>query len=113
MNCLFCNIANKQLPASIVYEDDEIIAFHDITPQAPTHIVIIPRQHIATLNDLNAQTVALAGRLLLRVPLIAKEQGVSETGYRTVINCNASGGQTVFHLHVHLLAGRLLTWPPG
>lgn len=113
MDCLFCKIANKEIPADIVYEDDEILAFDDINPQAPTHILVIPRRHISTLNDLGDEDETIVGRLVRRASTIAASRGEAETGYRTVFNCNAGAGQTVFHIHLHLLAGRPLTWPPG
>lgn len=113
MDCLFCKIANKDIPASIVYEDEHIIAFEDIEPRAPQHFLIIPRQHITSLNELTPADALLTGQLLLTAQHIAQQKGFAAEGYRTVINCNLAGGQTVFHLHVHLLAGRQLTWPPG
>ena len=112
-SCLFCRIASGEIPGDIVYRDDELIAFNDINPQAPTHVLIVPRRHIATLNDLVADDVNLTGRLIHRAKTIAAERGHSEAGYRTVFNCNADAGQTVFHIHLHLLAGRPMTWPPG
>ena len=112
-DCLFCRIASGEIPADIVYEDDELLAFNDINPQAPTHVLVVPRRHIATLNDLTADDVGLVGRLIHRATVIAAERGHAESGYRTVFNCNAEAGQTVFHIHLHLLAGRPMTWPPG
>jgi len=100
-----------EIKPDVVFEDDNILAFRDINPQAPVHILIIPKQHIATLNDLNDP--GLAGRLLLAVPLLAKQEGLSEDGYRTAVNCNKKGGQEVYHLHLHLLGGRQMIWPPG
>jgi histidine triad (HIT) family protein len=113
MSCLFCRIAAGEIPVSTVYEDDEVMAFGDVNPQAPLHVLVIPRRHIATLNDLTESDQALAGRLVRRAAAIAAEQGFAERGYRTVFNCNADAGQTVFHIHLHLLAGRTLGWPPG
>ena len=113
MSCLFCRIASGEIPASTVYEDDEVLAFGDINPQAPLHVLVIPRRHIATLNDLNESDQALVGRLVRRAAAIAADKGFAERGYRTVFNCNADAGQTVFHIHLHLLAGRRLGWPPG
>ncbi len=110
-DCLFCKMAAGDIQPDIVHEDQEILAFRDINPRAPVHILIIPKTHVPTLNDLD--DVQMAGRLLLTAAELAKQQGLAEDGYRTVINCNAHGGQEVFHLHVHLLGGRQLTWPPG
>lgn len=104
-------MAAGDIQPDIVHEDQEILAFRDINPRAPVHILIIPKTHVPTLNDLD--DVQMAGRLLLTAAELAKQQGLAEDGYRTVINCNAHGGQEVFHLHVHLLGGRQLTWPPG
>ncbi len=112
-DCLFCSIADKTIPAEIVFADDEIIAFRDINPQAPTHILIIPQEHIATLNDLTKEQAALVGRLVLVARQLAREAGIAEEGYRTVFNCNRAAGQAVFHIHLHLLGGRPMTWPPG
>lgn len=113
MSCLFCHIAAGEIPASIVYQDDHIVAFNDINPQAPMHVLVIPRRHIATLNDLDAADDGLVGELVRRGGAIAQERGYGDGGYRTVFNCNAGAGQTVFHIHLHVLAGRGLTWPPG
>lgn len=110
-DCLFCKIAQGEIPVDAVHESDQVIAFADINPQAPQHVLIIPKQHIATLNELNDS--GLAGELLQAVPLVAKKLGLAQDGYRTVINCNQHGGQEVYHLHVHLLGGRQLNWPPG
>lgn len=110
-DCLFCKIVAGTIKPDIVFEDDQVIAFRDIHPQAPVHILIIPKQHISNLNEVG--DVSLAGRLLQTAVRIAKAEGLAENGYRTVINCNADGGQTVYHLHVHLLGGRQLQWPPG
>ena len=112
-DCLFCKIANGDISAAIVYQDERIVASKDINPQAPTHILVIPRSHITTLNELSADHDNLAGEMVRRASLIAQDLGHAESGYRTVINCNADGGQTVFHIHLHLLAGRPMTWPPG
>jgi len=110
-DCLFCKMVEKQIQPDIVYEDDRVLAFRDISPKAPTHILVIPKQHIATLNALN--DTSLAGHLLATVAKIAADEGVAESGYRTVINCNQDGGQEVYHLHLHLLAGRQMGWPAG
>lgn len=112
-DCIFCKIAAGEIPADIVYDDGEVLAFRDINPEAPVHLLLIPRRHIATLNDLNEADAALVGRLYLAGQQIAAELGVAESGYRTVINCNRDAGQLVFHIHMHLLAGRELGWPPG
>ena len=112
-DCLFCKIAAGEIPADIVYDDGEVLAFRDINPEAPVHLLLIPRRHIATLNDLSEADAALVGRLYLAGQQIAMELGVAESGYRTVINCNRDAGQLVFHIHMHLLAGRELGWPPG
>ena len=112
-DCLFCKIATGEIPAKIVYEDDQLLAFEDVNPQAPFHALIIPRRHISTLNDVQEADEALLGRMLTRAAQIAKEHGHAQDGYRTVFNCNRGAGQTVFHIHLHLLAGRNMTWPPG
>lgn len=113
MSCLFCKIINREIPASIVYEDERVLAFNDITPQASTHVLVIPKQHVATLNDLDASHDAIVGELVRRAAAIAKERGIDGAGYRTVFNTNRDAGQTVFHLHLHLIGGRSLAWPPG
>ena len=113
MSCLFCRIASGEIPASKVYEDDEVLAFNDINPQAPLHVLVIPKRHISTTNDLSTQDDALIGTLVRRAAAIAREKGYADRGYRSVLNCNAEAGQTVFHIHLHLLAGRGLGWPPG
>lgn len=112
-DCIFCKIAKHELPAKILYEDDQVIAFNDIHPAAPTHMLVIPKRHITTLNDLEEGDEALVGRLQVVAAKLAKEQGFAEAGYRVVMNCNEDGGQTVWHIHMHVLAGRSLTWPPG
>jgi histidine triad (HIT) family protein len=111
--CLFCQIVNHELHASIVYEDEHVVAFNDINPQAPTHVLIVPRAHIATLNDLKADDDQLVGELVRRAAAIAKARGHSAGGFRTVFNTNREAGQTVFHVHLHLLGGRAFHWPPG
>lgn len=108
-DCLFCKIVNRQLAADIVFEDDEVVAFNDINPQAPTHMLIVPKKHIATVNDLTDAEIDLPGKLILRAKTIARERGIADTGYRLIMNCNEQGGQTVFHIHLHLLGGRQLT----
>jgi histidine triad (HIT) family protein len=110
-DCLFCKVINKDIPIDILYENDTVLAFVDVSPQAPEHFLVIPKQHIATLNDTDNKT--LIGELTTTATKIAKEKGFSDKGYRIVMNCNEDGGQTIFHIHLHCLAGRLLTWPPG
>ena len=110
-DCIFCKMVRREIVPAVVYEDADVLAFNDINPQAPVHILVIPKQHIATLNELTEKSIA--GELLTRCASIAKEQGLAEDGYRTVINCNGQGGQEVYHLHIHLLGGRQMLWPPG
>ena len=112
-DCLFCRIVAGEIPAQKIYETDQVIAFADINPQAPFHALLIPTTHIATLNDLEPDQADLMGQLFLAAQAIATREGFAAEGYRTVVNCNAGAGQTVFHIHLHLLAGRRLTWPPG
>lgn len=112
-DCLFCRIAAGEIAAKIVHEDERALAFEDINPQAPTHVLVIPRRHIATLNDLEGEDEGLVGHLITVARNIARERGHADAGYRMVLNCNAAAGQTVFHIHLHLLAGRTLSWPPG
>ena len=112
-DCLFCKILAGDIPADIIFESDDAIAFRDINPQAPTHALIIPRKHVATINDLEEGDEALVGNLFLAAKSIAADEGIAAAGYRVVMNCNAAAGQTVFHLHLHLLGGRELAWPPG
>lgn len=111
-DCLFCKIAEGEIPSKKVYEDDEFFAFHDISPQAPTHVLVIPRRHIASLDEVGEDDQALLGRLLLLCQRLARESGIAG-GYRVVNNCGASAGQSVFHVHFHLLGGRPMGWPPG
>jgi histidine triad (HIT) family protein len=113
MDCLFCKIIEREIPGSIVYEDDHVIAFNDIKPQAPTHVLVVPKRHIESLNELQPGDDQIVGELIRRAAAIAKERGVSAGGFRTVFNTNRDGGQTVFHIHVHLLGGRRMQWPPG
>lgn len=113
MDCLFCKIVSREIPADIVYEDDEVLAFKDIDPQAPTHMLVIPKRHIATLNDIEERDLSLVGRLPQTAAKLAKEQGFADEGYRVVMNCNENGGQTVYHIHMHLMGGRRFTWPAG
>jgi histidine triad (HIT) family protein len=112
-NCLFCKILDGDIPADIVYESETAIAFRDINPQAPTHVLIIPRKHIATINEIAEEDQALIGSLYSAAREIAAAEGIAEEGYRAVMNCNEGAGQTVFHIHLHLLGGRALGWPPG
>jgi histidine triad (HIT) family protein len=113
MSCLFCRVAAGEIPASKVYEDADVLAFNDVNPQAPLHVLIIPKRHIATTNDLAESDQALVGQRVRRAAAIAAEKGYADRGYRTVFNCNVEAGQSVFHIHLHLLAGRHLGWPPG
>jgi len=113
IDCLFCKILKGEIPAAIVYEDDRLLAFKDINPQAPLHALIVPKRHIASLNDLAPGDDALVGEMVRRAAAIAQQHGYAERGFRTVFNTNAEAGQTVFHIHLHLLAGRGLSWPPG
>lgn len=112
-DCLFCRIVAGEIPAEPVYQDEDVLAFRDINPQAPLHVLVVPRRHIATLNDLAPADAELVGRMHLAAARIAAEHGIAEAGYRTVFNCNAQAGQTVFHLHLHVLGGRAMGWPPG
>ena len=106
--CIFCQIVAGDIPSDIVYEDDAVVAFNDIAPQAPVHVLIIPRAHIVNANELSEANAAIVGRLALRARALARERGIDELGYRLVMNCNDQGGQTVYHLHMHLLGGRQL-----
>jgi histidine triad (HIT) family protein len=110
---LFLKIISREIPADIVYENEDVLAFKDLNPQAPLHVLIIPKLHIRTINDIEPQDAELFGKLFLAARDIAAENGVAEDGYRVVMNCNAAAGQTVFHVHLHLLAGRPFSWPPG
>jgi histidine triad (HIT) family protein len=112
-DCLFCKIGKKEIPATMVYEDDQLFVINDINPQAPLHALVIPKRHIATLNDLTAADEALVGAMMRRAAAVAAERGYAQRGFRTVFNTNAESGQTVFHIHLHVLGGRALTWPPG
>jgi histidine triad (HIT) family protein len=113
MSCLFCKIVAGEIPASKVYEDDRVIAFNDSNRQAPMHVLVVPRKHVATLNDLTAADDDLVGAMVRAGAKVAKDRGFDGPGFRTVFNCNAQGGQTVFHIHLHVLGGRVMTWPPG
>lgn len=110
---LFDKIIRREIPADIVYEDEEVLGFRDVNPQAPTHVLFIPKRRIATLNDLQAGDAALMGQVVLAATAYARKAGLAEDGYRLVVNCNEHGGQSVYHLHVHLLGGRQMMWPPG
>ena len=112
-DCLFCKIISGEIPGHLVHEDKDVVAFKDIDPKAPLHLLIVPRHHIATLNDLAPVDDALIGIMFRRAAALAKKHGYAERGYRTVLNCNRDGGQSVFHIHLHLLAGRSFGWPPG
>ncbi len=113
MDCLFCKIVRGDIPVKKVYEDDRVLAFEDLNPQAPVHILVIPKKHISTSLDVTAQDNETIGLMLQAANLIAREKGVAEKGFRLVINCNSDAGQTVFHIHLHMLAGRKMQWPPG
>lgn len=112
-DCIFCKIAEGKIPAEVVYRDDHVVAFRDLNPQAPTHVLVIPRRHLSTLNDLTDADAHLVGRLYLAAKRVAEQDGIAERGYRTVVNCNAEAGQSVFHVHLHVLGGRAMRWPPG
>lgn len=113
MDCIFCKIVQGEIPANIVYQDEHVVAFEDIKPKAPHHKLIIPKKHIATLNDATTEDTALLGRMMQTAKQLAKDLGFADDGYRVVMNCNKGGGQVVFHIHLHLLGGRSLNWPPG
>jgi histidine triad (HIT) family protein len=112
-DCIFCKIRDGAIPAKTVHQDEHCLAFEDVNPQAPTHVLIIPREHIATVNDLTPANSAAVGHLFLAAAKIARERGLADNGYRVVMNTGAAAGQTVFHIHLHVLGGRSLTWPPG
>ena len=112
-DCLFCRIIAGEAPARIVYQDERLVAIDDIHPQAPMHVLVIPRRHVATLNDLAAADDSLVGEMIRRAAALARERGVAETGYRAIFNCNRGAGQTIYHLHLHVIGGRRLSWPPG
>lgn len=113
MSCIFCKIVKREIPSKIVYEDDQVLAFEDIAPQAPIHILVIPKKHYSTIIDMNENDKELIGHIFMVIKQIAKEKSVDERGFRIVINCNSQAGQTVYHVHFHLLAGRQMHWPPG
>ena len=112
-DCLFCKMVAGEIQPDVVFEDDEVLAFRDQNPQAPLHVLVIPKKHIATTNDLTPDTAGVVGKLYLAAKQIAADEGVAEPGYRMVMNCNAGAGQSVYHIHLHLLGGRALGWPPG
>jgi len=113
MECLFCKIAQKIVPSTMVYEDDDVVAFNDIHPRAPIHQLIIPRKHIATLNELSTSDAALVGKMIVTAKQLAVAAHIADSGYRLVFNCNKAAGQEVYHIHLHVLGGRDMTWPPG
>ncbi len=113
MDCLFCKIARGEIPATVVFEDEHLMAFRDIRPQAPTHILVIPKRHISTINEIQNEDALLVGSMILCAQQLAKKEGFSEKGYRLVFNVNSHGGQEVYHIHLHLLGERQMTWPPG
>lgn len=112
-DCLFCKMVSGQIKPDKIHEDADVLAFRDIHPQAPVHVLVIPKKHITTLNDLGPEHAELVGKLCLAAAKIAKQTGIADSGYRTVMNCNADAGQSVWHIHLHLLGGRPLAWPPG
>ena len=111
--CLFCSIISREVNATIVYEDDHVVAFNDINPQAPTHVLIVPKRHIATLSEIGPADDQLVGEIVRRAAAIAEARGIAAGGFRTIFNTNRDAGQTVFHIHLHLLGGRSMAWPPG
>lgn len=113
MTCLFCQIIEGQIPSTPVYQDDKVFVFNDLHPRAPTHMLVVPKKHIATVNEADIDDASLIGHMVLTAQQLAKTQAFAEQGYRLVMNCNSWGGQTVFHLHLHLLGGRAMDWPPG
>ena len=113
MDCLFCKIAKGEIPAKLLYQDDKVVVFADINPQAPTHLLVVPKQHISTINEVNQANSALIGHMVQIATQLAKEANLDEKGYRVVMNCNSDGGQAVYHIHCHLLGGRQMNWPPG
>lgn len=112
-DCLFCKILDGEIPCDKVFENDHVIAFRDVNPQAPTHVLVIPRKHISTVNDLTEDDKNIVGEMMLAAQQVAKQDGIEEDGYRLVMNCNEGAGQTVFHIHLHVLGGRGMSWPPG
>lgn len=112
-DCLFCKMIAGEIQPDVVFENEHVLAFRDINPQAPTHILVVPKEHIATINDLDEAHSWLLGQLYLAAKAIAAQEGIAEAGYRTVMNCNAGAGQSVYHIHLHVLGGRQMNWPPG
>ena len=112
-DCLFCKMVSGEIKTDVVYEDEHVFAFRDINPQGPVHVLVIPKEHIATLNELEEEHAELMGRMFLTAKKIAEMENMAENGYRTVINCNRHGGQEVYHIHLHVIGGRQMTWPPG
>jgi len=112
-DCLFCKMVAGEIKPDVVFEDDEVLAFRDVNPQAPLHVLVIPKIHISTVNDLTPEHASLVGRMYLAAQKIAADEGVAEPGYRMVMNCNAEAGQSVYHIHLHVLGGRPMSWPPG
>ncbi len=112
-DCLFCKIVNEEMDADVVYRDDDVVAFRDINPQAPTHVLVVPRKHVATINDLESDDAATVGALFLAAKEIAAAEGLAANGYRVTMNCMEGAGQSVFHIHLHVLGGRSFSWPPG
>ena len=113
VDCLFCKIINKEINSDILFEDDDVLAFKDINPQAPIHFLIVPKKHISTINDLPQEDEKITGKMILTAQSLAKQENIDEKGYRLVFNCNSDGGQEVYHIHLHLLGGRQMQWPPG
>jgi len=111
--CIFCKMVSGEIQPDVVLESEDILAFRDLNPQAPVHILIIPKKHISTINDIEQEGAELIGKLYLAAKEIARKEGLAEPGYRTIMNCNADGGQAVYHIHLHLLGGRVMGWPPG
>lgn len=112
-DCLFCKISSGKIPAHIVFENTDVVAFHDIHPAAPTHLLIVPKKHISTINDCEKQDESLLGQMILVAKSLAKQNNLNDAGYRLIFNVNSDGGQQVFHIHLHVLGGRQMTWPPG
>ena len=112
-DCIFCKIVSGDIPGDIVYQDDDVLAFRDLNPQAPTHVLVIPKKHISTTNDIQPEDASLVGKMFLAAQQVAQQEGIAESGYRSVLNCNEGAGQSVFHIHLHILGGRQMTWPPG
>ena len=112
-DCLFCKMVSGEIQPDIVFEDDDVLAFRDVTPQAPVHVLVIPKSHIATTNELTPEHAGLIGKMVLAARQIAADEGVAEPGYRMVMNCNPEAGQSVYHIHLHMLGGRPMNWPPG